>query len=264
MEGLGPLVWEEIETKQTVVKGLVKLLYRCILFQVASGKLLLKIVKMKRRKTVITKFGPRLVQPVIVKDLANSKNQLSLWAPHCDAVSLNQVFIFSKIITEDYPKMKPFYLATTKESKFNKAPEHLAKLFDAIGFDDGTIFGCVTGFQNCFTYNSCGVCRRRIKVDVKTGKIPKNCKTCGKEINKENTINDFMFILCVMVDEELQYFTGFKNILKMEVINVESTDIEKELNDKFLDKMATLAFDKRKDENDVDNFIIISVDFTEN
>jgi hypothetical protein len=28
--GLGPLVWEEIDTEQTVVKGLAKLLYKCL------------------------------------------------------------------------------------------------------------------------------------------------------------------------------------------------------------------------------------------
>jgi predicted RNA-binding Zn-ribbon protein involved in translation (DUF1610 family) len=228
-----------------------------------NGKMLVKVIKLNRPKTVQTKFGPRLVQGIEVKDLASSKNTMSLWPPFSNSVSEGRVYIISKMMTESYPKLPPYYLASTRDTVIIEAPEVLAMRFVDITFDDGRVEGPLAGFQNVYTYESCLSCHRRIKQDPKTHVIPTHCATCGRD-TIDKCVNDFMFVVVIHgIDGVCLYYTGFKRFLNLHVENVENDLIEQELTERFLGKITSIAFSIKKGGDGKETSVINTIEIQE-
>jgi hypothetical protein len=212
------------------------------------GKLLVKVVQVKEKRTIRTRFGPRETQSIFVKDCEGLKSTVSLWNSHIDSLENGKVYIFSGMTTEHFPTKKPHYISTTKTTTIEEAPLVLAEPFSDIQLVDGTDGGYIVCFQNIYVYESCLRCKCRIK-DASLAR----CVKCNSELTDK--YQDFIFVLIIEVNDEFKSFTGFKRVLNVDVVNVVDDQIEMELNDIYVGRLVTITYMKRYAETGEDCII---------
>ena len=217
-----------------------------------KGKYLLKVVEIKPVRKLTTKYGPAKVLPLVVKDILGAKTILSVWSTHKPFVSIlkDKVYFVSGIMTDHYPKVKPFHICSRKYFKMDLAPESLQEKFHDISFIDGSIKGTIFGIQKLYAYTSCPTCFCSIKSEDAT-----TCEVCEEVLN--STRDDFRCILVVEKENEEEVeVIAFKKHLDFELEYESNDELEVALNQKLFGSEVELNYvTKRGSEGDIDMIV---------
>ena len=198
-----------------------------------KGTILAKVVQIqnKRMKTI---YGKKDLRKIILKDKLGNKTKLTIWGnKKFQNIEEGNVYLFSRLATEKFPKLKPHYLTARDSSTITLAPQDLQEEMRSISLEDGLEHGIVIGIKDIHKYESCNNCHSKVN-------DTKYCDRCDYE--NDTPDNDFRFTLVLDADDDLKIFVGFKRGVSSLIGNDPNLDIEKELNSSLCQKSVRVSF----------------------
>ena len=190
-------------------------------------------------------YGP--YQIAKVKDIAKEKMDFNLYSkPIRNKLKRGDIIELKKLKITEYKKEGNTVkrLATTVRSTADKAKKEIEEIFKDVPLGDEKDEGQVIAIHNIFPYLSCSKCWRKTNEDD---------LSCQCENTEDIHVNDFHCQFYIkMKNENIIVVHTFRRQTEIIFDSQNTEEIQKVLDDKYLEKICTLEWNKNpEDEEDL-------------
>lgn len=237
--------------------------------QLTTFQDIMKLVPNSEIKTIIVKiitisknitgqFGNYNIGKV--KDISNEKMDINLYSKQVKNIfEVGEIVELRKLKITEYAKdgEKIKRLATTSRSNGRKCNSDTEKLFKDIPLGDEREDGIIVAIHDIFPYLSCSKCWKKTSEDD---------SICQCENNENIHVNDFhcQFYIETIRDNEIKVIHTFRRQTNLTLDTQISEDIQKTLENKYLEKTFTFEWNIKIEEKEEEEKKLIMVIIKEN